>query len=127
MFDNLKREDVMSEIPKEKKPKKLPKLESTPVKFWHGEQEHEMDVVVQQKEGQNKAEALFESMKKIVGVKDSELASHIIEAGAGAIEPVVQKNDQLNIIAQTLHDFGPKNATEARLALQADALYLRMA
>jgi hypothetical protein len=113
----------MADLPKEKKPKKLPALESTPVKFWHGEQEHEMDVVLQQKEGENKAEALFERMKEIVGVKDSELASHIIDAGAGAIEPVVQKNGQLNIVAQTLHDFGPRNAIEARLALQADALF----
>ena len=56
----------------------------------------------------NKVETLFERMKEIVGVKDSELASHIIDAAAGAIEPIVQKNGQLNIVAQTLHDFRPK-------------------
>ena len=113
----------MSNVSKEKKPKKLPSLESTPLKFWHGEQEHEMDVVVQQNRVKNKWETLFERMKEIVGVKDSELASHIIDAAAGAIEPIVQKNGQLNIVAQTLHDFGPRNAIEARLALQADALF----
>ncbi len=43
--------------------------------------------------------------------------------GASAIEPVVKKNEQLNIVAQTLHDFGPRNAIEARLALQAGALF----
>ena len=103
--------------------KTLPKLESTPIKFWHGEKEHEIDVVLQLTEGQSKSDACFEKMKEIVGVKDIELASDIVDAGASAIEPVVKKNEQLNIVAQTLHDFGPRNAIEARLALQAGALF----
>src|SRR5271156_5438159 len=102
----------MKETQKEKKNKKLPTLESTPLKFWHGEQEGEMDVVLKIKEGQNKSEALFETLKEIVGVKDSELAFNLIDMGADTIEPTVKKNDQLNIITQTIHDFEPRNAIE---------------
>lgn len=111
----------MTETKKEKTSKKLPVLESTPMKFWHSEKEH--DVVLKLKEGENKADAFFEKLKEITGVKDTELASNIIDTGANAIRSVVKENDELNIIAQTLHDFGPRNAIEARLALQANALF----
>lgn len=113
----------MTDIPKMKKPKKLPALEATPVKFWYGEQEDEMGVVLEPKTDQNKRETLFELLKQIVGVQDTELASHLIDTAANTIEPVVKKNDKLNIVTQVLHDFGPKNAIEARLVLQADALF----
>ena len=106
----------------QKKPKQLPNLESTPIKFWHGE-EGEMDVVMELQEGQNKSEAFFEKIKKVAGVKDTELTSSIIDTGANAIEPVTKKGDELNIIVQTLHDLAPKNAIEARLAVQASALF----
>jgi hypothetical protein len=102
--------------------KKLPKLESTPVKFWHDD-EHEIDVVLKLQEGQSKADVFFGKLKEMVGVKDTELALNIIDVGAAAIEPLVKKDDQLNVIAQRLHDFGPTNAVEASLVVQASALF----
>jgi hypothetical protein len=101
----------------------IPTLESTPLKFWAGKAEHEVNVVVQPNSDQNKNDALFTTVKEIVGVKDTELAMNLLNTGAEAIKPLVNSNDRLNIVAQTLHDFKPQNAIEARLALQAHALF----
>lgn len=108
----------------EKKPiEKLPRLESTPIKFWHGEKEKEFDVIIELTEGQSKADGLFEKLKEITGVEDTELAANIIDTAESALEPLTKKKDRLNVITQTLHDFGPSDAIEARLVLQASVLF----
>ncbi len=104
--------------------KEAPLVESTPFKVWKDE------------EGNNKIildpeYAKGDVVKQITGTKDKEIAGNIFYTAVMAISPILPKEERasdnmdqcFNIIAQSLHDFQPKDATEARLLTQAVALY----
>ena len=102
-----------------------PVLESTPVKFYPSGKEGEKGVVLDTKPpGISDMENLKEKYKEITGVKDSELAIHLLSIGANAIQPFTSEEDRLNFILQVLHDSKPKDAMESRLILQVHALFL---
>jgi len=113
----------MTDKKKKKQKSNPPKLESTPIKFWQQEGERGMNAEIKTVEGETKADAFFAQIKAVTGVKDSELAMNILDTAARTIDPFVRENEEYNIIAQSLHDIGPRDATEARLAVQATVLF----
>ncbi len=113
----------MTDKQKKKSTKQPPKLESAPIKFWHKDNQKQVKAEVRQVEEQGKGSAFFTHLKAIAGVKDSELAANIIDTASSAIEPIVHQDDRLNVVIQALHDFGPKDAIEARLVVQSTSLF----
>jgi hypothetical protein len=113
-------------IPKEpeKSLKKIeqPKLESTLIKTWVDEQGNSRIVLDPSLSG-------IDVLKKTTGTRDTEIAESIMSMGAFAIESIERGGDakrfsqSFNIIMQSLHDFQPKDAVEARLVTQAVTLY----
>lgn len=101
-----------------------PVLESTPIKAWKNERGDAMLAIESNNLGGN-------ILKQITGTKDSDIAESIIRGSYLAIQPIFEEGESstkslissLNIIAQSLHDFQPKDAIEARLVSQATALY----
>ncbi len=88
-----------------------PSLESAPMKYW--------------KNGDDELSLLCrktpqESLKEVVGCKDHEICLAILGA---SWQPLSKFNSNessaLNILVQSLHDFKPKDAMEARLVSQA--------
>lgn len=67
----------------------------------------------------NSDELFPKRCKEIVGVKDTELANSVLFEAACALEPMLGTEQSKNVVAQSLHDFQPKDAIEARLASQA--------
>jgi hypothetical protein len=68
--------------------------------------------------------------RQILGTKDTEIANNIINTAFSAIYPILGKENGadntdkcMNIIFQSMHDFQPKDAIEARLIAQEIALY----
>jgi hypothetical protein len=100
-------------------PAKAPQLESTPIKFWKQDGEEHMSIVVADKDGE---QDIAETLKTVLGVKDTELSSHILSDGIVALQPTCGK-EAYNVVLQTLHDLQPKDAVEARFAVQAGALF----
>lgn len=99
-----------------------PSPESTPLKFWRNPENDSTSVVVNTVK--DRGEVSFnDSLKTVVGVKDTELAKHIFHSGANAIAPLVGEINGMNTVAQSLHDFKPQDAMEARLAVQAEVLF----
>lgn len=97
-----------------------PKLESTPLKFCKDDQSRSVTVIGQKSTDQPQEEDLLaKRCKELVGVKDAELAENILFKGAQAIESILSPEESRNIIAQSLHNFEPKDAVEARLVVQA--------
>ncbi len=102
-------------------PAKIPKIESTPLKWVKNHGDPKPTVVIGQhlNEVGNSDELLSKRSKEIVGVKDTELANNVIGEAARAIEPMLGAEQSKNIVAQSLNDFQPKDVIEARLAAQA--------
>jgi hypothetical protein len=100
-----------------------PKIESTPLKIWKDEK------------GCNNFTSIpdvprEDLVKRIVGTKDTEIGENIISSTFMAIFPILTKGSEgdsadkcMNIIFQSMHDFQPKDATEARLIAQAIAVF----
>lgn len=63
------------------------------------------------------------SFNQIVGVKDSELARHLILTGLIAVKVVDPDQEKLNIVLQALNDIKPKDSIEASLIMQAVSLH----
>jgi hypothetical protein len=103
-------------------PAKAPQLESTPLKFWKQEGEEQLSVIVTPDED-GKATDLMETFKSIIGVKDTELACQILNAGIVALKSIYSEKDSYNLLLQTMNDLQPKDAIEARFAVQASALF----
>lgn len=113
-------------MPKKKKeeskqvPAEAPKLESTPIKFWKQDGKEGVDVVVAGEDGE---QAYMETLKSVIGVKDRELSCHILSEGIAALKPTCPEHYAYNVALQTLNDLQPKDAIEARLAVQASVLF----
>ncbi|MBS0649430.1 MAG: hypothetical protein JSS10_09455 [Verrucomicrobia bacterium] len=100
-----------------------PKIESTPLKVWKDEYGNNNFISIPDVPG----EALI---KRIVGTKDTEIARSIVSSTFMAILPTLTKEGDgdnadkcMNLILQSMHDFQPKDAIEARLIAQEIALY----
>lgn len=92
-----------------------PKIESTPIKAW------------KKKDGTLRMVSDSErhkGLKEVMGVKDSEIAEHILKSGIHALD--TYGRDQVegaNLVMQSTSDQAPKDSIEARLITQATALY----
>jgi hypothetical protein len=99
----------------------------TPIKFFKSQANNEIDAVLNIPKGKesdrSKGDLFKEKLNEIVGVEDSDLALSILEAAGSAVLPLVGSGENLNIVLQSLHDFSPKNAIEARLVAQSAVLY----
>ncbi len=98
-----------------------PKVEATPLKFWK-KSDNEFDVVTSPSHSSNSGDRgmlFMEKMKEVFGVEDFELAHSIFRSSSAALEAIVGEVGCLNIIAQSANDLSPKDAIEARLAVQA--------
>jgi hypothetical protein len=60
---------------------------------------------------------------KMTGVRDEELAQEIIDSGERALPERYDESKRNSVAYQTLADLEPKDSNEARLCLQAAALY----
>lgn len=113
-------------MPKKKNPKnvpmKAPETESTPVKFWKNEGDEHLNVAVAPNMEGSSADYM-ETLKSVIGVKDTELAAQILTDGIVALKTTCGEKEAYNVVLQTLHDLQPKDAIEARLAVQASALF----
>ncbi|NNM43908.1 MAG: hypothetical protein HKM07_06150 [Chlamydiae bacterium] len=95
-----------------------PKLESTPFKVWkdeNGEIQLIIDPSIQAEAGK--------SFNQLAGVKDSELARHIMCTGTNTIKSSISDQEKMNLVLQSLNDMKPKDSAEASLITQAAALY----
>ena len=108
----------MTKKKEEKMPVKPPETESTPIKFWKQDGDEKMNVSLA-----HNAEEFVETLKSVIGVKDSELAWQILNSGVAALKPMCGEKDSFNVILQSMHDIQPKDVIEARLAVQASALF----
>jgi len=101
-----------------------PKLESTPFKAWIDENGKTNIICDPQR-------SASEVVKQITGTKDHHIGKGIIFSGVDAMLPAVncsggfvEKHAQgTNVIMQSLNDFKPKDAIEARLITQATVAY----
>jgi len=100
-----------------------PKVESTPLKIWKDEKGYNNFAT-------NSDESGDDLIKRIMGTKDVEIANGIMISTYMAILPTLTKKDGvddiakcMNIIFQSMHDFQPRDATEARLIAQAISLF----
>lgn len=100
------------------------KTGKTPLKFNLKEGENALDVTVTTDNMGDPEQIMEETLSKLVGVKDGELARQIFDSGVRALKPFYSEAKSSNIIAQTLHDQQPKDAIEARLTVQSSALYM---
>lgn len=104
---------------KEKKvPVEAPQTESTPIKFWKQDGDEKPNVSLAPH-----AADFMETLKSVMGVKDTELAWQILNSGVSALKPMCNEKDSFNIVLQSVHDMQPKDAVEARFAVQASALF----
>jgi hypothetical protein len=73
----------------------------------------------------------IDAMEQITGTKDSEIAAALVIAGVTAMTSCITiKGDDakkgmvcLNVITQSLNDFKPRDAVEARLVIQATVAF----
>lgn len=65
----------------------------------------------------------YESLKKVSGVKSTDLALQIIGSSGEALEPFLGEEKSVQTILSSLKDLEPQNASEARLATQATVLF----
>lgn len=63
-----------------------------------------------------------DAIKHLTATGEGQLACEIVDRGVAAM-PIGSSADRMNITMQTLADGEPKDTTEARLLLQAQALY----
>jgi len=104
--------------------KKQPKIESTPVKSWVNDEDKTVFVY----DPNIRNEDIY---KKIAGTKDSEIGEHIVLTGVKSVLRIMTQGDTRaekislagNSMMQSLNDFQPKDAVEARLVTQAAALF----
>jgi hypothetical protein len=95
-----------------------PEFGSTPLKMWKNE------FVVDP----NRPDS--GELSQIMGTKDTEIAEQILTMACVAMNPIIAKrtgegnySECFNLIFQSMHDFQPKDATEARLIAQAIAVF----
>jgi hypothetical protein len=95
------------------------------IKFKKNGQELDADISAQasEKEGKSAGDLFRNKLSEIVGVGESELAVHIFNSAAKAIHPFFDSAENWNVILQSLHDFEPQDAVEARLIAQSAVLY----
>lgn len=97
--------------------------DSTPVSFFQNTSTGESRIDLKPDCSQSPRDLL----KSIAGVGDADLALDIVGKASDAIHPlsgnVENTFNSFNIVLQSLHDFQPKNALEARLIAQSAALY----
>lgn len=103
-------------------PAKAPELENTPLKFWKNEGDEHLSVALPTSKDGSSAD-FIETLKSVIGVKDTELAAQILSDGVVALQITCGKDEAYNVALQSLHDLKPKDAIEARFALQASALF----
>lgn len=103
---------------REKMPVEAPQTESTPIKFWKQDGDEKPNVSL----APHVAD-FMETLKSVMGVKDPELAWQILNAGVSALKPMCGEKDSFNVVLQSMHDMQPKDAIEARLAVQVSALF----
>jgi hypothetical protein len=74
--------------------------------------------------GDGETKEIYEAaLKKIFGLNDDELALFSLSAGSKALQNTMSLVDSLNYIVQSVNDCKPKNAMEARLAIQSSVLF----
>ena len=96
---------------------KPPEIESTPMKAWkdeNGQMKLAIDPAISDP---------VKTYNQLVGVKDSQLAQHIVRTGVHAIKSFDPNKEHINIILQSLHDMKPKDSVEASLITQAITLH----
>ena len=102
-----------------------PEFESTPLKVWRDEHGNNKFVVDPNNPDSG-------TISQIMGTKDTEIAQQILTSACVAINPILAKRtgedkdnyaECFNLIFQSMHDFQPKDATEARLIAQAIAVF----
>jgi hypothetical protein len=98
--------------------KEPPKTEATPFKWWKNEA-GELNITFNHDEVKD-----ISKFNEMFGVKDSELANHILNRGERALSPFLSKEESCNVIAQSLHDFRPQDAVESRLVVQAATAFV---
>ncbi len=62
-------------------------------------------------------------LQRLTATQDNTIATEIYERGLAAMPQNFKDDHNMNLILQTLADSEPKDATESRLCLQANALY----
>ncbi len=62
-------------------------------------------------------------LERLTGTQDIDLAGEILSGYAALAKPISTSIDNMNVALQSLADSAPKDATEARLCLQAHALH----
>jgi hypothetical protein len=103
-------------------PMKAPETESTPLKFWKNEDDEHLSVAIAPNKDGSSAD-FMETLKSVTGVKDTELAAQILTDGIVSLKTTCSDKDAYNLVLQTLNDLQPKDAVEARFAVQASALF----
>lgn len=83
-----------------------------------------ISVTPQEKMTKCDATLFKDKLTEICGTKDPELASNILDAVGGTISPIVGREQSLNLVAQSIYDLQPRDATEARLGAQATTLFI---
>lgn len=117
-MDKKKKVKQTVDAPKQAELKKInpPRIESTPMKFWkdeNGELKLELDEKVK-----------GHPVNSVTGCKDIELSSEIVLLTVNAISQLMDKKETaMNVVLQSIHDFKPQNAVEARLVAQATAAF----
>jgi hypothetical protein len=104
---------------KEVKPISPPMLESTPIRFWKNSAgESKIQASKEMRDG-------LEALEKVVGVKDFELAKHILSTSGITIVSLPNQDLEylLTVLAQTLNDLQPKDSIEARLIVQMAVVF----
>lgn len=108
----------------EKKQNVAVQLGAAPIKCWVDENEKVRATCKPNTSGPD-------AINAISGTKDYELSYAIVDAGAKALSSAVsgvgdeirQLVEGFNVIVQSLHDFQPQDAIEARLVSQAAVAY----
>jgi hypothetical protein len=68
-------------------------------------------------------EAMISGIKHLTGVDDFELAADVFDRGTTAMPKTKSEQENINIMLQSLANGQPKDLTQARLCMQATALY----
>lgn len=106
--------------------KKQERLESSPLKWIKKEKQEAPSTVIERRREDNpeNEDLFFKRLKEVIGVKDTELAIDIFAQGAATIKTLMKDSVHgYNVTIQLLNDVKPKDAIEARLALQAHSAF----
>ncbi len=116
----------MSNQEETKLTKKHGHLESSPLRWIKKEGQTEPYTIIERKveDDPENEDLFFKRLKEIIGVKDTELAIDIFSYGSGTIKTLMKDSIHgYNVTTQVLNDVKPKDAVEARLALQAHVAF----